>query len=416
MTATRTKRAPASGWTFRRRFRRHAFGWRSQPAITRVREAVREISGVARREPIVAADGAIDFLERVSPALEHVDSSSGAIGSAVNHAIDTLVPIIHDAPADDATRDAWLQRLWAALEADDIPYIETLGERWGELCADAECAARWAEWLRPTAERAIERDPVTGFFKGTVPCLSAMLAAGQNDAILALLERDRVHFWLYRRFGALALAARGEPDAALEYAWANTRSQSFGRDRERLCEHILLDAGRRDEAYERFAIAASAANTRLQQFRALAKRYPERKREGILADLVAATPGEEGKWFATARSLGLLDAALELARQSPTDPRTLTRAARDHRDSDPAFAREAGLIALVRLAAGYGYDITAGDVTAAAEHALQAATHLGNRDQTHAWLERLIAADSTDVFVRRNLGRWLRACGAGVQR
>lgn len=73
--------------------------------------------------------------ERLSPALEHVDSSSGAIGSAVNHAIDTLAGIIASAPADSKTRDRWLERLWDAYQTDQIPYIETLGDRWGDLCA-----------------------------------------------------------------------------------------------------------------------------------------------------------------------------------------------------------------------------------------------------------------------------------------
>jgi hypothetical protein len=51
------------------------------------------------------------FLERVSPALEHVDGSSGAIGTAVNRAIEDLVAVIARAPVDArATRDpkpAW---------------------------------------------------------------------------------------------------------------------------------------------------------------------------------------------------------------------------------------------------------------------------------------------------------------------
>jgi hypothetical protein len=34
----------------------------------------------------------------------------------------------------------------------------------------------------------------------------------------------------------------------------------------------------------------------------------------ILADLVATTPGEEGKWFATAKELKLYDLALKLAK------------------------------------------------------------------------------------------------------
>ena len=35
-------RADAHKWEFKSRFRRHAFGWRSQPAILRVRQAARD--------------------------------------------------------------------------------------------------------------------------------------------------------------------------------------------------------------------------------------------------------------------------------------------------------------------------------------------------------------------------------------
>lgn len=90
---------------FTSRFRRHAFGWRSQPAIERLKEAVSEINTVAPHDRILAADGAVLLIERLSPALENVDSSSGAIGSAVNRAIDAL----------------WLERLWEAYQADRIP-------------------------------------------------------------------------------------------------------------------------------------------------------------------------------------------------------------------------------------------------------------------------------------------------------
>ena len=71
---------------------------RCLPAITRLQDALSEIRQVARLEPIPAAEGAIALLERISPALEHVDSSSGAIGSAVNRTIGELVPVIAGAP------------------------------------------------------------------------------------------------------------------------------------------------------------------------------------------------------------------------------------------------------------------------------------------------------------------------------
>lgn len=99
-----TEKRPSHKWQFGPRFRRHAFGWKSGPAIRRVKEAVSEIKKAARKGPVLGAEGAVRFLEKLSPALEHVDSSSGAIGTAVNSAIAALVPIIAKAPADAATR------------------------------------------------------------------------------------------------------------------------------------------------------------------------------------------------------------------------------------------------------------------------------------------------------------------------
>ncbi len=129
--ASHMPKAAGHSWRFKTRFRRHAFGWKSQPAITRLQEALSEIRQAARLDPVLAAEGAIALLERLSPALEHVDSSSGAIGSAVNRTIAELVPIIAGAPADARTRAAWLDRLFEAHAADQIPYIEQLAEYLG---------------------------------------------------------------------------------------------------------------------------------------------------------------------------------------------------------------------------------------------------------------------------------------------
>ena len=115
-------------WPFRARFRRQGFGWRSQPAIKRIKEAVSEIKKEARRDRVLGAEGAVLFLERVSPAIEQVDGSSGAIGTAVRNAIDALVPIIAAAPADEGLREEWLERLWRAVQDDHMPYIESVAE------------------------------------------------------------------------------------------------------------------------------------------------------------------------------------------------------------------------------------------------------------------------------------------------
>lgn len=68
-------------WQFSSRFRRHAFGWRSDLPIKRIKEALKELKQAARQNPEEAADGAVKLIEKLSPALERVDSSSGALGS-----------------------------------------------------------------------------------------------------------------------------------------------------------------------------------------------------------------------------------------------------------------------------------------------------------------------------------------------
>ena len=65
-----TRKTATHKWQFQSRFRRGTFGWRSQPAIQRVKEAVSEIKKVRRKDPMLAAEGAVRFLERVSAALE----------------------------------------------------------------------------------------------------------------------------------------------------------------------------------------------------------------------------------------------------------------------------------------------------------------------------------------------------------
>jgi len=364
LAAPRSAKAAGHAWAFRARFRRDAFGWKSQPAITRVREAVAEIKKVAKKEPLVAAEGAVLFLERVSPALSHVDGSSGAIGSAVNHAVAELSALVAAAPADVVTRDAWLERLYQAHQNDEIPYIESLADHWGELCVTKELASRWADRLIGITSNALAPDPkMRGHYHGTTMCLTALYRAERFEELLTLLEHEK--FWPYKRWSVRALAALGKKSEAIALAEASRGPWTSEADVARLCEEILLSSGLVDEAFERYAADANRAGTYLATYRAVAKKYPTKSEEDVLARLVASTPGDEGKWFAAAKDAGLFAEAIALARRTPTDPRTLARAARDHADEQPAFALEAGLTALEWLALGYGYEVTGADVWAA---------------------------------------------------
>ncbi len=134
-------------WQFSPRFKRNAFGWRSDTPIQRIKEALAEIRQVGKKDPVLAAEGAIVLLGKLSPALMGVDSSSGALGSWVNRTIETLVPVIANAPVTQAVRQKWMRKLWQALDEDEMPYLESLGDYWGELCAGPELASTWADEL-----------------------------------------------------------------------------------------------------------------------------------------------------------------------------------------------------------------------------------------------------------------------------
>lgn len=401
-------------WQFAPRFRRNAFGWKSDTPIQRIKEALAEIKGVSKKEPVLAAEGAVLFLEKLAPAIEQVDSSSGGIGTAVNRAIETLVPIIAKAGVSRAVREKWLDRLWDALQEDEMPYLDNLGEAWGKLCATPEIASYWADYLSPTLATMWDHCARTGeygYFKGATASLSALFAAGRHEELLALIVKSEYKFksWHYRAWGAKALAAAGKPMEAIRYAEDSKGLNAPLAAIAAFCEGVLLDTGFADEAYARFAIEATYTTTNLATMKAVVKRYPHMPRETILRDLVASQPGNEGKWFAAAKDAGFFELAIELANRSPSDPRTLIRAARDYAAERPDFALAAAMTALRGIANGWGYDITGADVLDAYAAVMAAAGAAGvDESVVKADVLAIIAASlGGGEFVGRLLARQL---------
>jgi hypothetical protein len=309
-------------WVFPARFRTGAYSWKaSRLACQRLREAVSEIKKVAKKDPLIGAEGAVRLMEKIWPALEHVDSSSGALGSAVNKTLGDLIPIVIEAPADEKTRNNWLDRLWQAMEDDGVDYLTPVGDRWGELCGSPEAAGRWADELVSTLRSCWSDPNPGGYFHGATACLSCLLATGRYGELLDLLELPRYPSWHYRRYGVEALLALGRKAEAVQYAEASRGLNQPDSVIDQACEEILISSGLHDEAYRRYGLSAAVGNSYIARFRSVAKRYPMKDKFQILSDLVAATPGQEGKWFATAKELGFYDLALELADRSPCDPK-----------------------------------------------------------------------------------------------
>ena len=260
-------------WEFRNRFRTNAFGWKgSALAIKRLDEAVKEIRKT--KDPIPRAEGAILLFERLWPALQQVDSSSGALGTATNNAVHELLQFIIDVPCSNQIRAKWLEKLWQAMEEDGVDFLSEVGERWGELCVDPTVASRWADELCPTLEYSWVHG---GFFRGGSACLSCLLKAQRYDELLQLIDKAPYLTWFYRKYGVRALAAIGKTEEAILYAEASKGLNDGYSAIASACETLLLDAGQHEEAYRRFALSATAATTNLARFRALAKKISAKR-------------------------------------------------------------------------------------------------------------------------------------------
>jgi len=393
-------------WIFPARFRSGAYSWKaSRLACQRLREAVSEIKKVAKKDPVFGAEGAVRLIGKLWPALEHIDTSSGDLGSAVNKALDDLIPVIVKAPADKKIRDKWLERLWQAMEEDGVDYLGPVGDSWGEICGSVDVAGKWADDLVSTL-RLCWTDPNPGnYFHGATACLSCLLVAGRHQELLDLLELNRHPMWHYRRYGVEVLLALGKKTEAVKFAEASRGLNEPDSAIDLACEEILVSSDLHEEAYQRYGLSAAEGNSYLARFRSVEKRYPMKDKAEILTDLIATTPGQEGKWFATAKGIELYDLALELVSMSPCEPKTLTRAARDYVDKEPEFALGSAMAALRWLCEGWGYEVTSVDVLEAYDRAMDAAAKLDNIDEVADQVQQLLNSteSSATLFVRQSL-------------
>jgi hypothetical protein len=402
-------------WVFTSRLRANAYGWKgSKPAIQRLKEAVSEIKKAARKDPALGAEGAILVMERIWPAFQQIDSSSGALGNAVYKTLNDLAPLLVNARVARSTREKWLDRLWQAIIDDGVDYLAPLEQRWGEVCGTPEVASEWADRLVPLVRKSWIEDEGKSYYKGTCAGLSCLLATGRYDELLALLEHAPFVSWGYRQYGVKALLFMGKTTEALGYAEASRGPYETGSFVDKACEEILLSSGSWEEAYKRYAFAANRKTNHLSTFCAICKKYSMKDEREILTDLIRRSPGEEGKWFAAAKELGDFELALDLGFKGPCEPQTLNRAAEEFHETDPRFAAGIAVASIKNLCAGRGYEPAPSDAIKAFSLAKQAAQKVGAEEEVLTDIRALIQHDySLGEFASKAIRRELEREPAG---
>ncbi|HEX2948397.1 MAG TPA: hypothetical protein VHV83_02315 [Armatimonadota bacterium] len=398
-------------WQFKRHFRTGALGWKgSALACKWIGEAVSEIKKVAKIDLVDAADGVVAFCERLWPALQHVDSSSGALGSAANRALDVLLPILISAPATAKIRAKWLERLDDAICEDGVDFLYQVRQEWGKVCSEPTFMNAWADRLLPMVRQMWAETESFSYSPQTVMCLSCLLEAGRYDELQALLATAPHRSWHEQSYWAEALRRRDEIEAAITFAEGCRTPQGYDDAAiSAYCEQLLLDAGRWEDAYTRYGRSRREGHTYINQYRALVKKYPMLDTRRILQDLIedSANPGD---WFAAARTAGYLDIALSCAQNGHVNPGTLATAANDTVVSEPDFSFAIALRALHLFLDGYGFEHRRVEMLKAADALVGAAQALGNPplclEQVQSLVARVMGSrDSFAELLRSHLGR-----------
>lgn len=378
-------------WTFKSYFRKEAYGWNgTAKASKRMKEAVSEIKKVAKTDSALAGEGVIELFIRLYPALMNIDSSSGALGTALNNTIDSLLPILISADWDMNTRGKWLEKLYEAVQDEGWGIFDSLRDRWGEICVFPGLAHLWADRLLPTVKETWN-SPSYSFFEGTDMCLSCLLFTERYDELYNLLQLTDKKMWFDHKFWAMALVKQGKYQEALDYA-KMIQSEEINKEHsiDLFCEDTLIQMGRVEEAYEEYGLKIPSYGTYLNIYRGICKKYPSIDKKKILLDCIGRS-SEKGKWFAAAKSEGYLDIALECAEHSSSDPNTLLRAVKEFSKKDSEFAVQIGIWAIIRLMTGSFYEeVTATDIAIAYQEVEKVAKESDRLEEFKAQLGREI--------------------------
>ncbi len=392
-------------WNFKKYFRKGAFGWKGTTIATkRLKEAVSEIKKVNKTDPFLAGDGCIILMECLYPALEHIDSSSGALGNAVNKTLNELIPILIDVPAIKEKRKRWLEQIYKAILNDGVQFLSPVEESWGKICVYPDLLNEWADRLLPEIKEIWSGRKELKSHSCTDICLSCLLESGRYDELENLLALRKRKFWPYDKFQAEALKRQGMTSKALDYADSIISGDHYDAEIMLFCESLLIQSGLKEEAYNRYGLNIRDGRTYLSQFKAIAKKYTDYSEEKILLDLINNSENKAA-WFASARQAGFLDIALECANSGYVDVKTLIRAGKDTIETEPEFSMAVSLRAITLLLMGYGYEITNRDVLEAGTVFIFSAKKLGKMPDAINELKNLLNPKERklDKFVREIL-------------
>ncbi|MBD3420941.1 MAG: hypothetical protein GF398_12550 [Chitinivibrionales bacterium] len=143
--------------------------------------------------------------------------------------------------------------------------------------------------------------------------MSCLFELGRYDEITEILSQRERMLFDYRQYEIKIIAARGDVDRALQMIDDNLYDSNSTYQAADLGKEILFKAGRIEEAYKRYGLMLPFRTIGLATLSAIRKKYPRISPQRILNGILEADPGNERRYFAAARKIGMIELAIEIA-------------------------------------------------------------------------------------------------------
>jgi hypothetical protein len=279
------------------------------------------------------------------------------------------------------------------MQEENYGYYDSLSEQWVALCSESEIMTCWADTFLPTVNTIFSSNKPGGYFKGTETCLACLFETGRYDEIIEIVQKKANPLFNFKKYVIKVIVARGDLEKALSMLDEYLKDSNTLYQAAHLGEQLLIEAGRSEEAYKRYTLKLPFQTTGLATLSAIRKKYPAISPQRILSDLIDAEPGNERRYFAAARKIGMIELALEIAEKFNVEPKTLTTACKDYLEKDANLALRFGMMALQSYSSGYGYEPEYSDIQKCYDLVSMAAERVDKKKEISDCVDKMVQND-----------------------
>lgn len=337
--ASKREEESAFLWRFNRLFPEKKFRtpphWSEIDALATI--AAENVKIFQEKYPINAAEESLDILDHIV----RISSSIPDEKLRFSHLFLTISSCLVSAKVDVLTRRKWLEQILAIIKKDRLGWTRDIASRFSEICASERLANEYAD--RFLDDRGT----------GSILTLKSLEKAGRFRELIEILDKTQntdpesvqMLMGAYQAIGKLENALEvGE--SFLSHLKKSGNYADYGV--KSICHQILLKLGRKEEAYQNYALEVTNAINPSQAFEELRAIYSEKIESEIFDDLISKKlrSSNSPNWLDLALEHNFYDPAFRVARSPEMDLEKLLEKSKHIGKSQASIALELLFISL----------------------------------------------------------------------